>query len=61
MPITGEWIAVDSYRKAYEVARASVPAATLRMEEALGIAYLHKAEMDNGTYRAPGGLLLASG
>ena len=35
-----------------------VPAATLQMEEALGVAYLHKAEMDNGVYRAPGDLCL---
>jgi tetratricopeptide (TPR) repeat protein len=46
--------ALDHYQHAYEVARADVPAATLRMEEALGVAYLHKSEMDNGAYRAPG-------
>ena len=46
--------ALEQYQHAYEVARAGVPAATLRMEEALGVAYLHKSEMDNGAYRAPG-------
>ncbi|HEY3042684.1 MAG TPA: FG-GAP-like repeat-containing protein [Vicinamibacterales bacterium] len=46
--------ALDHYQHAYDVARADVPAATLRMEEALGVAYLHKSEMDNGAYRAPG-------
>jgi hypothetical protein len=46
--------AIDQYQRAYEVARAGVPAATLRMQEALGVAYLHKSEMDNGAYRAPG-------
>ena len=46
--------ALDQYQHAYEVSRASVPAATLRMEEALGVAYLHRSEMENGAYRAPG-------
>ena len=46
--------ALDQYQRAYEVARAGVPEATMRMEEALGVAYLHRAEMDNGAYRAPG-------
>jgi hypothetical protein len=46
--------ALDQYHHAYEVARAAVPAAMLRMEEALGVAYLHKSEMENGAYRAPG-------
>ena len=53
--------ALDQYQQAYEIARAGVPAATLRMEEALGVAYLHKSEMDNGAYRAPGEICLASG
>ena len=30
--------ALDQYQHAYETARAGVPAATLRMEEALGVA-----------------------
>jgi hypothetical protein len=46
--------ALDQYRQAYETARAGVPAATLRMEEALGVAYLHKSGMENGAHRAPG-------
>ena len=46
--------ALDQYQHAYETARAGVPAAILRMEEALGVAYLHKAGMDNGAHRAPG-------
>ena len=44
--------ALDQYRLAYETARAGVPAATLRMEEALGVAYLHRAGMENGVHRA---------
>jgi tetratricopeptide (TPR) repeat protein len=50
--------AVDEYRQAYETARASVPAAALRMKEALGVAYLHRSEMENSAYRAPGEICL---
>jgi tetratricopeptide (TPR) repeat protein len=50
--------AIDPYQKAYQIAIASVPAAGLQMEEMLGLAYLHKAEMDNGAYRTPGELCL---
>ncbi|MGH9147158.1 MAG: FG-GAP-like repeat-containing protein, partial [Vicinamibacterales bacterium] len=50
--------ALDQYRQAYETARAGVPAAALRMEEALGVAYLHKAGLENGTHRAPGDICL---
>ena len=46
--------ALTQFLKAHEIAIADVPAATLQMEEALGIAYLHKAEMDNDVYRTPG-------
>jgi tetratricopeptide (TPR) repeat protein len=50
--------ALDLYRQAYETARLGVPAASSRMEEALGVAYLHKSEMENGAYRAPGEMCL---
>jgi hypothetical protein len=46
--------ALVHYQQAYEMARAGVPAALLRMEEALGVAHLHKSGMDNGVHRAPG-------
>jgi ASPIC and UnbV/FG-GAP-like repeat/PPIC-type PPIASE domain len=46
--------AVDQYQQAYETARARLPAAGLRMEEALGVAYLHKSGLENGAHRAPG-------
>ena len=36
----------------------SVPAAATQVEEMLGIAYLHKAAMDNGVFRQPGDLCL---
>jgi hypothetical protein len=46
--------AVDQYQQAYETARVRLPAAVLRMEEALGVAYLHKSGLENGAHRAPG-------
>jgi len=46
--------AIAQYLKAYQVATAQVPAAVPQFEEELGIAYLHKAEMDNDIYKAPG-------
>ncbi len=50
--------ALDQYNLAYETARAGVPAAAPRMLEALGVAHLHKAEIDNGASRAPGDICL---
>ena len=50
--------ALDQYRQAYETAGAAVPAAALRMEEALGVAYLHRAGMENGAHRTPGDICL---
>lgn len=46
--------AIADLREALRLARAGVPAMRLHMEEALGIAYLHKAMHDSGTYHAPG-------
>ena len=37
-----------------QIAEASVPGAVAMMEETLGLAYLHKADMDNGAFRKPG-------
>ena len=50
--------ALVEYRQAYDSARTGVPAAVTRMNEALGVAYLHKSGMDNGTQRAPGEMCL---
>jgi tetratricopeptide (TPR) repeat protein len=50
--------ATPHYQEAYRIARAGVPAAMLQLEETLGLAFLHKAEMDNGAYRTPGELCL---
>ena len=46
--------AIDQFLQAYQIAQAELPAAMPDLEEALGIAYLHKAEMDNDVYRHPG-------
>jgi tetratricopeptide (TPR) repeat protein len=46
--------ALDQYQQAYETARARLPAAVPRMEEALGVAYLHKSGLANDVQRAPG-------
>jgi tetratricopeptide (TPR) repeat protein len=46
--------AIEEFLKAYQVALAKVPAAVLQLEEALGIAYLHRSELENGVYHRPG-------
>jgi tetratricopeptide (TPR) repeat protein len=46
--------ATEEYEASYELALSSVPAEIPEMEEALGIAYLHKSEMENDVYRVPG-------
>lgn len=46
--------AIEEWKAAAEVARSSVPDAVPMMEETLGVAYLHKSEMQNGEYRTPG-------
>jgi hypothetical protein len=50
--------AMPHFEAAYQVARASVPAAVLTLEETLGLAYLQKAGIDSNSYRAPGDLCL---
>jgi tetratricopeptide (TPR) repeat protein len=45
--------AIARFEEAYRIAAAGVPTATLQMEEALGIAHLHKAAMDNNVFTAP--------
>jgi tetratricopeptide (TPR) repeat protein len=46
--------AIKEYQTAYEIALAKVPDAIPQMEEALGIIYLHKSEIENSAYRTPG-------
>jgi len=49
---TGWW------REAQKTADTDVPDARAMMTETLGIALLHKSEMDNGIYRTPGDMCL---
>jgi tetratricopeptide (TPR) repeat protein len=46
--------AVEQYQEAYRIALSDIPTAAPMMEEALGVIYLHKSEMENDVYRAPG-------
>jgi hypothetical protein len=46
--------AIEEWLAARQVAKSSVPNALPMMEETLGVAYLHKSEMENGEYRTPG-------
>ncbi len=46
--------AIEQYLEAYRIAQEKVPAAVPQMEFDLGIAYLHRSEMLNDAYRAPG-------
>ena len=46
--------AIEQYRKGYEVAQARAPAVARQFELELGIAYLHKSEMDNNIYHGQG-------
>ncbi|HEX9112467.1 MAG TPA: FG-GAP-like repeat-containing protein [Terriglobales bacterium] len=45
---------IRRWEKAYRALPADRPDAALPLEEALGVAYLHKSEMENGVYKAPG-------
>ena len=44
---------IAQWQEAYEIASAQLPAALPELEEVLGIAYLHHAEMENDIYRHP--------
>ena len=46
--------AIQHWEEAYRIAQASLPESVPLMDEVLGDAYFHKAEMDNGVYRKPG-------
>ena len=52
--------AIAQFQLAYEVAKAQEAATLPQMEEALGVAYLHRAEMINGVYTEPGDRCLLS-
>lgn len=46
--------AIEHFKKASQIAETHNPDAVQQLNEALGIAYLHKSEMENGVYRKPG-------
>ena len=46
--------AITALEEARRIAAAQVPDLELQLTEALGIAHLHKAELDNGVYTRPG-------
>ena len=50
--------AIARWEVAKQIADDGVAGAVAMMEETLGLAWLHKAEMDNGLYRAPGDFCL---
>ena len=50
--------AIENYEKAFQLAASKVPAAALQVEEMLGVAYLHRAGMDNGVFRNASDLCL---
>jgi FG-GAP-like repeat/ASPIC and UnbV/PPIC-type PPIASE domain len=50
--------AIERWEVAKQIAEGGIPGALASMEETLGLAFLHKSEMDNGAYRTPGDLCL---
>lgn len=46
--------AIEQYKLAQEIAKSQSPDAVQQFNEVLGIAYLHKSEMENDVYRKPG-------
>ncbi len=46
--------AIEQWVSAYDIATKELPGAMPELEEVLGIAYLHKSEIDNDVYRHPG-------
>jgi tetratricopeptide (TPR) repeat protein len=52
--------AIAHFQRAYALARTESPATAPQLEQALGVAYLHAAEMANGIYEKPGDRCLLS-
>jgi tetratricopeptide (TPR) repeat protein len=46
--------AISNWEKCYRTAQTAIPDRVLQLEEVLGDAHFHKAEMDNSVYQAPG-------
>jgi tetratricopeptide (TPR) repeat protein len=46
--------AIEHWEAAYKIVQSSSPRLILPMKETLGVAYLHKSEMENDIYQTPG-------
>ena len=46
--------AIEQWEAAYKIALSDVPAGVSQLTNVLGVAYLHKSEMENDIYRHPG-------
>jgi len=46
--------AIGQWEQAYKLAVTDVPGGVPQLTQALGVAYLHKSELENGVYREPG-------
>jgi hypothetical protein len=46
--------AIEHWEAAYKIALSNIPAGVPQLTEVLGVAYLHKSEMENDVYRHPG-------
>src|SRR5687767_12751719 len=53
--------AIGQFERALRLGEAQVPDAVPQLVEMLGVAHLHKAEMDNGVYHKPGTRCLLPG
>jgi hypothetical protein len=53
-------LSIAEYEKAYQLALTSSPASLQDLDQALGAAYVHKAEMAGGVYERPGDRCLLS-
>jgi len=51
---------IEQFERSYRLALSDVPDAIHQSEQALGVAHLHKAELDNGFFHAPGDRCLLS-
>ena len=52
--------AIAQFEQAYGIAQTDMPAAIPDLLQSLGVAHVHKAEMENGLYHAPGDRCLLS-
>jgi len=50
--------AIREWEEAYKLAATEVPEGIPQLDEVLGVAYLHKSELENGVYREPGDICI---